>query len=97
MIHMTESSIKKLESSCIAEQLNKQLSRNSYKQGTWSSFRYWKLKFETQTLQVQHAYTNGLTKGDLSSLHWIEAPLSRIAFFTPEGEYESAFAESGKS
>lgn len=61
------------------EQLNKDLLFNVYKNGTWGTYRHLPLECQTDeaTLQVEHAYVNALTKGDLSSLSWIESPLSR--------------------
>lgn len=61
------------------EQLNKDLISNVYKNGGWGTFRHLKLDVqgEVTNLQVEHAYVNALTKGDLSSLSWIEGPLSR--------------------
>lgn len=61
------------------EQLNKDLISNVYKNGAWGTFRHLKLDVqgETTNFQVEHAYVNALTKGDLSSLSWIEGPLSR--------------------
>ncbi|KAG8224696.1 hypothetical protein J437_LFUL006083 [Ladona fulva] len=51
----------------------------------WGSFRHMKLSAEAggnvATLQVEHAYINALVRGDLSSLRWIEGPLT---FFRPE-------------
>lgn len=35
----------------------------------------------TKSLESSHAYINVLTRGDLSSLHWIESPLK---YFNPE-------------
>lgn len=61
------------------EQLNKDLISNVYKNGGWGTFRHLKLDVqgEVSNLPVEHAYVNALTKGDLSSLSWIEGPLSR--------------------
>ncbi|XP_031618486.1 fatty acid synthase-like [Contarinia nasturtii] len=62
-----------------AEQLIKDLIINVYKNGGWGTYRHLKLDVqgEVSHLPVQHAYVNALTKGDLSSLSWIESPLSR--------------------
>lgn len=62
-----------------AEQLAKDLLTNVLRGGVWGSFRHLKLdtQGESSNLQVEHAYVNALTKGDLSSLSWIEGPLSR--------------------
>lgn len=67
------------EGKTYAEQMAKDLVTNVFKHGTWGSFRHLRLESlaDAPTLQVQHAYVNALTKGDLSSLRWIESPLSR--------------------
>uniref|UniRef100_A0A6B2E4Y7 Fatty acid synthase n=1 Tax=Phlebotomus kandelakii TaxID=1109342 RepID=A0A6B2E4Y7_9DIPT len=61
------------------EQLKKDLITNVLKGNAWGSFRHLKLECQQNvaTLQVEHAYVNALTKGDLSSLKWIEGPLGR--------------------
>ncbi|XP_055312062.1 fatty acid synthase-like [Sitodiplosis mosellana] len=61
------------------EQLNKDLIINVYKNGGWGTFRHLKLAVQSavSNLQVEHAYVNALNKGDLSSLSWIESPLTR--------------------
>lgn len=60
-------------------QLNMDLISNVYKNGAFGTFRHLKLDVEggVSNLPVEHAYVNALTKGDLSSLSWIEGPLSR--------------------
>lgn len=45
-------------------------------QGGWGSFRHLPLTTSGATLSVEHAYLNALTRGDLSSLKWIEGPLT---------------------
>lgn len=62
------------------EQLRKDLICNVLKPNTvWGTFRHLRLDNQSNTpsLQVEHAYVNALTKGDLASLKWIEGPLSR--------------------
>ncbi|XP_018397404.1 PREDICTED: fatty acid synthase [Cyphomyrmex costatus] len=60
------------------EQLNKELMANVLKGGQWGSYRHLPLDQQNNvsSLQVEHAYVNTLTRGDLSSLRWIEGPLS---------------------
>lgn len=60
------------------KQLVKDLVQNVMKKGIWGSFRHLLLENigETTNLQVNHAYINTLTRGDLASLKWIEGPLS---------------------
>lgn len=68
-----------LTSKTYLDQLNKDLISNVYKNGTWGTFRHLKLDVngDVPNLQVEHAYVNALTKGDLSSFSWIQSPLSR--------------------
>lgn len=66
-------------SKAFADQLQKDLISNVYNNGTWGTYRHLRLETSTSsspTLQVEHAYVNALTKGDLASLRWIEGPLS---------------------
>ncbi|KAJ8891049.1 hypothetical protein PR048_010558 [Dryococelus australis] len=61
-----------------ASQLKKDLLMNVYQEGQWGSYRHVRIDDNRAktTLQVQHAYVNALTRGDLASLRWIEGPLS---------------------
>lgn len=61
-----------------AEQLDKGLMANVLKGNQWGSYRHLPLDQpnNVSSLQVEHAYVNTLTRGDLSSLRWIEGPLS---------------------
>lgn len=66
-------------SAVYADQLSKDLISNVYKNGAWGTYRHLKLDVQNDVsnLPVEHAYLNALVKGDLSSLSWIESPLSR--------------------
>ncbi|VVC29836.1 Hypothetical protein CINCED_3A014905 [Cinara cedri] len=67
-----------------ANQLKKDLLSNVLKpNGVWGSMRHLQLENQqdTPSLQVEHAYINALTRGDLSSLKWIEGPLT---YYKPE-------------
>ncbi|XP_076267679.1 fatty acid synthase-like [Rhynchophorus ferrugineus] len=56
-------------------QLKKQLPLNVYKNGQWGTYRH--LLFEgNMEVEREHCYLNTIIKGDLSSLKWIEGPLS---------------------
>ncbi|XP_058815854.1 fatty acid synthase [Topomyia yanbarensis] len=62
------------------EQLKKDLICNVLNgNGVWGTFRHLRLDNQTNapSLQVEHAYVNALTKGDLASLKWIEGTLAR--------------------
>lgn len=62
-----------------ATQLKKDLLSNVLKpNGEWGSMRHMRLENQQDkpSLQVEHAYINALTRGDLSSLKWIEGPLT---------------------
>ncbi|XP_059050659.1 fatty acid synthase-like [Achroia grisella] len=59
-----------------ADQLRKDLAVNVLRAGVWGSYRHLLLDDAAEAqLQVEHAYVNTLTRGDLSSLRWIESPL----------------------
>ncbi|XP_066991506.2 fatty acid synthase [Anabrus simplex] len=66
-----------------AAQLKKDLVMNVYRGGEWGTYRHIKLdsNSDAASLQVEHAYINALTRGDLASLRWIEGPLT---FYRPE-------------
>lgn len=66
-----------------AAQLKKQLVANVLKNGQWGSYQHLRLDHQKDvtTLPVEHAYINTITRGDLSSLTWIESPLR---FFKPD-------------
>lgn len=60
-----------------AKQLDKQMFANILKGGQWGCYRHIALDQQNESsLQVEHAYINALNRGDLSSLRWIESPLS---------------------
>ncbi|XP_015587765.1 fatty acid synthase [Cephus cinctus] len=77
-----------LSGSFYAEQLDKQLVSNVLKGGQWGSYRHLSLdqQNDVSSLQVEHAYINSLIRGDLSSLRWIEGPLS---YYRPENYPDS--------
>lgn len=57
--------------------VKKDLVMNVFKNGQWGSFRHVPLDNDItgRLVDVDHAYINVLTRGDLSSLRWIESPL----------------------
>ncbi|XP_054286913.1 fatty acid synthase-like [Macrosteles quadrilineatus] len=65
-----------LSSPQYAAQLRKGLVQNVLRAGVWGTMRHLQLDSEDATLQVEHAYINAITRGDLSSLKWIEGPLT---------------------
>uniref|UniRef100_T1H8C9 Fatty acid synthase n=1 Tax=Rhodnius prolixus TaxID=13249 RepID=T1H8C9_RHOPR len=54
---------------------------NILRDNEWGSYRYLNICEGERLLNVEHAFINTLTRGDLSSLKWIEGPLS---FYRPE-------------
>ncbi|XP_049706557.2 fatty acid synthase [Helicoverpa armigera] len=59
-----------------AAQVRRDLAVNVLRAGVWGSYRHVALGDAAEAqLQVEHAYVNTLTRGDLSSLRWIESPL----------------------
>lgn len=69
------------------DQLKKNLITNVLKSQQWGTFRHLRLDIKpTTNLQVDHAYVNVTTKGDLSSLHWIESPLGKGGLVLQDAE-----------
>lgn len=67
-----------------AAQLQKDLAVNVLRAGAWGSYRHLLLPDSSELqLQVEHAYVNTLTRGDLASLRWVESPL-RFAVDRPQ-------------
>ncbi|XP_076272609.1 fatty acid synthase 1 [Rhynchophorus ferrugineus] len=69
-------------------QLKKGLVQNVFKNKTWGAYRHIVLEQnkDSGALQVEHAYINTLTRGDLASLRWIEGPLSYYKGTDPNSE-----------
>lgn len=57
-----------------SEQLSKSMAINVYKNGSWGTYRHLLLD-EAAEVESEHCFVNVTTKGDLSSLKWIEGPL----------------------
>ncbi|VVC87707.1 unnamed protein product [Leptidea sinapis] len=59
-----------------AAQVERDLAVNVLRGDRWGSYRHILLDDPTEpTLQVEHAYVNTLTRGDLASLRWVESDL----------------------
>jgi fatty acid synthase len=71
------------------QQLNKDLVMNVYSNGQWGSYRHLPLD-SCDTIPVPHAYVNVTTRGDLSSLKWIEGKL-QLDRYAPNTEVGSAY------
>lgn len=56
------------------KQLRKGFAINIYKDNTWGTYRHLLLE-ETEEVDSKHCFVNAITRGDLSSLKWIEAPM----------------------
>ncbi|KAI8423475.1 hypothetical protein MSG28_012596 [Choristoneura fumiferana] len=68
-------------------QVQLDLTFNVLHNGIWGTYRHLLLDDPDNTqLQVEHAYVNTLTRGDLSSLRWIESEL-RYATAVPQGAH----------
>lgn len=61
-----------------SNQLKKDLVHNVLKGAIWGTYRHLHLETHSDSslLTVEHAYINTLVRGDLSSLKWIEGPLT---------------------
>ncbi|XP_061706672.1 fatty acid synthase-like [Cydia pomonella] len=64
------------------EQVEKDLTFNVLKDNVWGTFRHLPLDIAGTCKKVEHAYVDAITRGDLSSLRWIESDL-RHASLTP--------------
>lgn len=56
------------------DQLAKDLAVNIYKDGQWGSYRHLLLE-ESPVILANHSFVNILTRGDISSLKWVEGPI----------------------
>lgn len=56
------------------EQLDKDLALNVFQDGQWGTYRHLLLG-DLSTVQVNHAFVNTTTIGDLSSMRWLEGPI----------------------
>lgn len=64
-----------LEDEFYKQQLDKDLAVNVYKDGVWGSYRHFPVEvFDKRP--VEHAFINTTVRGDLSSLSWLQGPLS---------------------
>ncbi|RUS90834.1 hypothetical protein EGW08_001453, partial [Elysia chlorotica] len=63
----------------------KDLFMNIFRDGSWGSFRHLSITVDSKSQEKStgYAYVNVLTRGDLSSLRWIESPLK---FFHKNGQ-----------
>lgn len=74
--------------SAYEKQLRKDLVHNVMKNKVWGCFRHLVLEQyeDSGKLQVEHAYINTITRGDLASLRWIEGPLGYYKNDNPNAE-----------
>ncbi|EFN60216.1 Fatty acid synthase [Camponotus floridanus] len=63
------------------EQLEKGLKANVLKGGQWGSYRHLQLDQHIY-VELEHAYVDTLTTGNLNSLEWIQSPLTDILLAT---------------
>nr|CAI5852763.1 unnamed protein product [Callosobruchus analis] len=59
----------------LQKELNKNLAINVRKGGKWGTYRHMLIKRE-RYVETEHAMANEIVRGDLSSLRWLEGPLS---------------------
>lgn len=67
------------------KQFEKRLAVNVFKNNSWGTYRHLLLEEESE-VQCEHSYVNILSKGDFSTLRWLEGPLS---LNTPLNENET--------
>ncbi|XP_035424471.1 fatty acid synthase [Cygnus atratus] len=66
------------------EIVQRDLVMNVYRDGKWGSFRHLPLQQGQPQELTEYAYVNALTRGDLSSLHWIVSPLQHFYTTNPD-------------
>uniref|UniRef100_A0A8V5HEL3 Fatty acid synthase n=1 Tax=Melopsittacus undulatus TaxID=13146 RepID=A0A8V5HEL3_MELUD len=64
--------------------VKRDLVMNVYRDGKWGSFRHLPLEQGNPQELTEYAYVNVLTRGDLSSLHWIVSPLQHFHTTNPD-------------
>lgn len=76
-IFIQDKSALKFDIKTYESRLRKDLIHNVLKNNVWGCYRHIPLEYynDSGKLQVEHAYINTLTRGDLASLRWIEGPL----------------------
>lgn len=67
------------------KQLEKNLRVNVWKNGSWGTYRHLLLP-ETQIVKKEHCCVNVTTRGDLSTLSWLEGKLNRDNIIPNESE-----------
>ncbi|XP_044764314.1 fatty acid synthase-like [Coccinella septempunctata] len=66
-----------------AAQMRRNMSVNIYKNGQWGTYRHL-LMDQLEEVETEHSFVNPLTRGDLSSLKWIEGSLNSKTILPPE-------------
>ncbi|CAH0548596.1 unnamed protein product [Brassicogethes aeneus] len=66
-----------------SEQFAKNMGINVFKNGVWGTYRHLLLD-ELPQVESEHCFVNVTTRGDLSSLRWIEGPLRHDTILRPE-------------
>ncbi|XP_054723843.1 fatty acid synthase-like [Uloborus diversus] len=69
----------KLKSHFYEDVFNRDLTMNVFKKGTWGSYRHITFSEDPTKVTTGDAYLNVLTRGDLSSLVWLDSPLKYIS------------------
>lgn len=65
-----------------SNQLKKQMAVNVYKNGQWGTYRH--LLLNESMVESEHCFVNVTTRGDLTSLRWIEGPFRHDMKAQPE-------------
>lgn len=66
-----------------ATQIKRNMSVNIYKNGQWGTYRHLLLD-QIEEVETEHSFVNPVTRGDLSSLKWIEGNLNSETILPPE-------------
>lgn len=56
---------------------------NIYKNGSWGTYRHFSLN-DVEQVECEHAFVSPSTRGDMSSLKWVQGDLSTSVSLPPE-------------
>ncbi|GFR26748.1 fatty acid synthase [Trichonephila clavata] len=64
------------------EIMENDLTMNVFKTNSWGTYRHFKMSEATENIETDHTYLNIQTRGNLSSLVWIDSPLKYVTQFS---------------
>ncbi|XP_044764578.1 fatty acid synthase-like [Coccinella septempunctata] len=65
------------------EQLSRHMAINIYKDGAWGTYRHFSLS-DVEQIDCEHSFVCSMTRGDMSSLRWLQGELNSKVQLPPE-------------